>query len=65
MRTGCSNKASVAEVGVFKAEDIPFEDGSGRVTIAFKDITLDDSAIIEGIIDVIILANSREVPKNK
>lgn len=53
---GCSNKANVTEVTVYKAQDIPFEDGSGRVTIAFEDTILDDGAIVEGIIDVIVLA---------
>lgn len=55
--TGCSNKASVIEVGVYKAEDIPFKDGSGRVTIIFEDAQIDEGgAIIDGIIDVIVLA---------
>lgn len=53
--TGCSNEASVTEVGAYMAEDIPFEDGPGRVTIAFEDI-IDDGTIDDGIIDVIVLA---------
>jgi hypothetical protein len=62
--TGCSNKASITEVGAFKAEDIPFEDGSGRVTIAFEDIILDDGAISEGTIDVIVLAKGLKPTAN-
>ncbi|MFS0574981.1 hypothetical protein AB1K83_05065 [Sporosarcina sp. 179-K 3D1 HS] len=62
--TGCSNEASVIEVGVYKAEDIPFEDGSGRVTIAFEDTILDDGAIVEGIIDVIVLAKELKTTAN-
>ncbi|WP_043929809.1 hypothetical protein [Bacillus sp. EB01] len=53
---GCSTKASFKEVEVYKAEDISFEDGSGRVTISFEDAMLDDGAIVDGIIDVIVLA---------
>ena len=53
--TGCSNEESVTEVGAYMAEDIPFEDGPGRVTIAFEAI-IDDSMIDDGIIDVIVLA---------
>jgi hypothetical protein len=62
--TGCSNKASVTEIGIFKAEDIPFEDGSGRVTIAFEDIILDDGVSIDGIIDVIVLAKGLKPTAN-
>lgn len=53
--TGCSNGASVTEVGAYMAEDIPFEDGTGRVTIVYEEI-IDDSTIDDGIIDVIVLA---------
>ncbi|MDF2066774.1 hypothetical protein [Bacillus sp. Cr_A10] len=52
--TGCSNGASITEVGAYMAEDIPFEDGTGRVTVAFE--AIDDSTIEDGIIDVIVLA---------
>ncbi len=62
--TGCSNEESVTEVRVYKAEDIPFEDGSGRVTIAFEDTILDDGAIVEGIIDVIVLAKGLKPTTN-
>ncbi|WP_445477402.1 hypothetical protein ACULLL_12805 [Lysinibacillus irui] len=62
--TGCSNEASVTEVRAYKAEDIPFEDGSGRVTIAFEDTILDDGAIVEGIIDVIVLAKGLKPTTN-
>lgn len=61
---GCSNKASVTEVTVYKAEDIPFEDGSGRVTIAFEDTILDDGVIVEGTIDVIVLAKGLKPTAN-
>ncbi|MGP9043936.1 hypothetical protein [Cytobacillus kochii] len=30
---GCSNESSIIKVEAYKAEDIPFEEGSGRVTI--------------------------------
>lgn len=62
--TGCSNETSVTEVRVYKAEDIPFEDGSGRVTIAFEDTILNDGAIVEGIIDVIVLAKGLKPTTN-
>ncbi|WP_059173994.1 hypothetical protein [Bacillus sp. FJAT-27445] len=69
--TGCSNKGNVIEVEVFKAEDIPFEKGSGRATIVFETPFFDNGTIIhnfsedelseggkiiDGMIDVIVLA---------
>ena len=54
--TGCSNEESVTEVGAYMAEDIPFEDGTGRVTIAFEEPILDEGKIADGLIDVIVLA---------
>ncbi|RHW43345.1 hypothetical protein D1B31_01365 [Neobacillus notoginsengisoli] len=63
--TGCSNKTNVKEVEVYKAEDIPFKDGSGRVTISFESAMLDDGgAIIDGIIDVIVLAKGLKSTAN-
>ncbi|MFC4408877.1 hypothetical protein ACFOZY_00365 [Chungangia koreensis] len=53
--TGCSNEEAVMEVEVYTAEDIPFEDGTGRVTIAVEDIN-DDGSSVDGIIDIIVLA---------
>ncbi|MFD1738678.1 hypothetical protein ACFSCX_19345 [Bacillus salitolerans] len=53
---GCSDKASVTEVAAYKAEDIPFEGGIGRVTIAFEEPILKDGKIVDGLIDVIVFA---------
>ncbi len=61
--TGCSNEESVTEVTAYMAEDIPLEDGSGRVTIAFEQI-IDDSSIEDGIIDVIVLAKGLKPTAN-
>ncbi|MFB5089677.1 hypothetical protein PGC35_21250 [Psychrobacillus sp. PGGUH221] len=60
--TGCSNEASITEVGAYMAEDIPFEDGTGRVTVAFE--AIDDSTIDDGIIDVIVLAKGLKPTAN-
>lgn len=60
---GCSNEASVTEVGAYMAEDKPFEDGVGRVTIAFESL-IDDSKIDDGIIDVIVLAKGLKPTAN-
>ncbi|MCM3711013.1 hypothetical protein [Sporosarcina luteola] len=54
--TGCSNETSITEVGVYTAEDIPLEEGEGRVTIAFEETILDDGMVADGLIDVIVLA---------
>lgn len=61
--TGCSKEASVIEVGAYMAEDIPFEDGTGRVTIAFEDL-IDDGTIDDGVIDVIVLAKGLKPTAN-
>ncbi|MEK3976581.1 hypothetical protein MKZ20_16855 [Psychrobacillus sp. FSL K6-2684] len=61
--TGCSNEESVTEVKAYMAEDIPLEDGSGRVTIAFEQI-IDDSTIEDGIIDVIVLVKGLKPTAN-
>ncbi|MEI4771953.1 hypothetical protein WAX74_20335 [Psychrobacillus sp. FJAT-51614] len=60
---GCSNESSVIEVGAYMAEDIPFENGVGRVTIAFEAI-IDDSSIDDGIIDIIVLAKGLKSTAN-
>lgn len=54
--TGCSTETGITEVGVYKAEDIHFEDGSGRVTIVFEEPYINDGAVVDGLIDVIVLA---------
>ncbi|ALC90648.1 hypothetical protein AM500_13275 [Bacillus sp. FJAT-18017] len=61
---GCSNKESVKEVEAYKAEDVPFEAESGRVTILFEDPLFDDGAITDGIIDVIVLAKKLDPAAN-
>lgn len=49
--TGCSNEEAVMEVEAYTAEDVPFEEGTGRVTITFEDLFEGDGAI-----DIIVLA---------
>lgn len=60
--TGCSKEESVTEVRAYMAEDIPLEDGSGRVTIAFEQII--DDTIEDGIIDVIVLVKGLKPTAN-
>ncbi len=44
------------EIGAYTAKDIPFEVGTGRVTIAFEEPILEDGKITDGLIDVVVLA---------
>ncbi|MEK5108788.1 hypothetical protein LG276_05430 [Cytobacillus kochii] len=53
---GCSNESSIIKVEAYKAEDIPFEEGSGRVTIAVNEPISDEVAISDGLIEVIVSA---------
>ncbi|MCK6208190.1 hypothetical protein KZX50_22375 [Bacillus infantis] len=52
--TGCTNDSSVTKVEAYKAEDIPLEEGSGRVTIAVVPAISDEITVSDGLIDVII-----------
>ncbi|WP_155922207.1 hypothetical protein [Bacillus sp. EB01] len=61
---GCSNKEGIKEVEAYKAEDVSFEDETGRVTILFEDPFIDEGEITDGIFNVIVLAKGLDPTAN-